>query len=186
MPYTLRRSLLLIGLGASAAHSQTPPSAAGPSGRYQPRTDIYAALDSGTQHGKRRRPDGGVSAPQFVGNIYYVGTRTLSSFLVATPQGNILINSTYEWNVLAIKKSVEQLGFQIFRHQDSAGDARARRSSGGRRHGQATQRSAGDGLGQRCAGAAGDHAGRQAASARQDAPCHSDQGRSQRRVLRSC
>jgi metallo-beta-lactamase class B len=48
---------------------------------------------------------------KIVGNIYYVGTRTLSSFLIVTPQGNILIDSTYERNVPTIKKSVEQLGF---------------------------------------------------------------------------
>jgi hypothetical protein len=29
-----------------------------------------------------------------VGNIYYVGTRTLSSFLITTPAGHILLNST--------------------------------------------------------------------------------------------
>jgi len=48
-----------------------------------------------------------------IGNIYYVGTRTLSSFLVVTPQGNILINSTYERNVPTIAKSVAQLGFKF-------------------------------------------------------------------------
>jgi metallo-beta-lactamase class B len=50
---------------------------------------------------------------KIIGNIYYVGTRTLSSFLIVTPQGNILINSTYERNVPTIAKSVEQLGFQF-------------------------------------------------------------------------
>jgi metallo-beta-lactamase class B len=50
---------------------------------------------------------------RIVGNIYYVGTRTLSSFLVVTPQGNILIDSTYERNVPTIQKSVEQLGFKF-------------------------------------------------------------------------
>src|ERR1044071_6533731 len=50
---------------------------------------------------------------KIIGNIYYVGTRTLSSFLVVTPQGNILINSTYERNVPTIRKSVEQLGFKF-------------------------------------------------------------------------
>src|SRR3989442_10097042 len=30
---------------------------------------------------------------KIIGNIYYVGTRTLSSFLVVTPQGSILIDS---------------------------------------------------------------------------------------------
>ncbi len=50
---------------------------------------------------------------KIVGNIYYVGTRTLSSFLVVTPQGNILIDSTYERNVPTIEKSVQQLGFKF-------------------------------------------------------------------------
>jgi metallo-beta-lactamase class B len=47
------------------------------------------------------------------GNIYYVGTKTLASFLVVTPQGNILIDTTYERNVPVIKKSVEELGFKF-------------------------------------------------------------------------
>jgi metallo-beta-lactamase class B len=50
---------------------------------------------------------------KIIGNVYYVGTRTLSSFLVATPQGHVLIDSTYERNVPAIQKSVEQLGFKF-------------------------------------------------------------------------
>jgi len=50
---------------------------------------------------------------KIIGNIYYVGTRTLSSFLIVTPQGNILIDSTYERNVQTIAKSVEQLGFKF-------------------------------------------------------------------------
>jgi metallo-beta-lactamase class B len=50
---------------------------------------------------------------KIIDNIYYVGTRTLSSFLVVTPQGNILINSTYERNVPTIEKSVNQLGFKF-------------------------------------------------------------------------
>src|SRR6476646_6921996 len=48
-----------------------------------------------------------------VGNVYYVGTRTLTSFLITTPQGHILINSTYERNVRTIEKSVTALGFKF-------------------------------------------------------------------------
>src|SRR5947209_16450349 len=48
-----------------------------------------------------------------IGNIYYVGTRSLSVFLITTPQGHILVNSTFERNVPAIQKSVEQLGFKF-------------------------------------------------------------------------
>jgi metallo-beta-lactamase class B len=50
---------------------------------------------------------------KIVGNIYYVGTESLSSFLIVTPQGNVLIDSTYEANVPVIKDSVEKLGFKF-------------------------------------------------------------------------
>jgi metallo-beta-lactamase class B len=50
---------------------------------------------------------------KILGNVYYVGTRTLSSFLVVTPAGNILIDTTYEKNVPVILKSVEDLGFKF-------------------------------------------------------------------------
>ena len=48
-----------------------------------------------------------------IGNIYYVGTRTLSSFLITTPAGHILIDTTYERNATVIQRSIEQLGFKI-------------------------------------------------------------------------
>jgi metallo-beta-lactamase class B len=48
-----------------------------------------------------------------IGNIYYVGTRTLSSFLITTSEGHILINSTYERNVKTIAASIAQLGFKL-------------------------------------------------------------------------
>jgi len=48
-----------------------------------------------------------------IGNVYYVGTKSLASFLITTPQGHILVNSTYERNVPTIQKSVEQLGFKF-------------------------------------------------------------------------
>jgi len=47
------------------------------------------------------------------GNIYYVGTRSLASFLVTTPEGHILINTNYEAGVPGLKDSVETLGFKF-------------------------------------------------------------------------
>jgi metallo-beta-lactamase class B len=47
------------------------------------------------------------------GNLYYVGSEDLASYLIVTPQGNILINSSLEANVPLIRKSVEQLGFHF-------------------------------------------------------------------------
>jgi len=45
-------------------------------------------------------------------NLYYVGSKDLASYLVTTPQGNILINSSLEESPPLIKKSIEQLGFK--------------------------------------------------------------------------
>jgi metallo-beta-lactamase class B len=46
-------------------------------------------------------------------NLYYVGTKELASFLIVTPQGNILMNSDYETSVPVIQASVEKLGFKF-------------------------------------------------------------------------
>ncbi len=48
-----------------------------------------------------------------IGNIYYVGTSFLASFLVTTPQGDILINTSYAESVPLIRASVETLGFRF-------------------------------------------------------------------------
>jgi len=50
---------------------------------------------------------------QIADNLYYVGSKDLASYLVVTPQGDILINSSLETSVPLIKKSVEQLGFHM-------------------------------------------------------------------------
>jgi metallo-beta-lactamase class B len=46
-------------------------------------------------------------------NLYYVGSKDLASYLVVTPKGDILINSSLESSPALIKKSVEQLGFHF-------------------------------------------------------------------------
>jgi metallo-beta-lactamase class B len=46
-------------------------------------------------------------------NLYYVGSRGLASYLVVTPRGDILINSSFESSPALIQKSVEQLGFRF-------------------------------------------------------------------------
>jgi len=50
---------------------------------------------------------------KIVGNVYYVGTESLSSFLVTTPAGHILIDSIYERTVPTIQDSVQKLGFKF-------------------------------------------------------------------------
>jgi metallo-beta-lactamase class B len=50
---------------------------------------------------------------KIVGNLYYVGSADLAAYLVATSQGNIIINSNLESSPEQIKESVEKLGFHF-------------------------------------------------------------------------
>ena len=59
-------------------------------------------------------PDWHREFPAFriAGNLYYVGTADLAIYLIATPQGNILINSNFEQDVPLLKKSIASLGLK--------------------------------------------------------------------------
>ena len=50
---------------------------------------------------------------RIAGNLYYVGSRGLASYLITTPEGHILINSNMEANVPMIRASMESLGFKF-------------------------------------------------------------------------
>jgi metallo-beta-lactamase class B len=50
---------------------------------------------------------------RIAGNLYYVGSKGLANYLVATPEGHILINSDLEANVPLIRASIEKLGFKF-------------------------------------------------------------------------
>ena len=60
-------------------------------------------------------PDWTEPFPPFriAGNLYYVGSKGLASYLITTSQGHILINSDLEANVPMIRTSIEQLGFKF-------------------------------------------------------------------------
>ena len=79
---------------------------------------------------------------RIVGNLYYVGSRDLASYLIVTQRGDILINSNFEKSVPQIRHSVEQLGFKftdirilLISHSHSdhdAGSADIKRQTGAR------------------------------------------------------
>src|SRR5215475_13197600 len=105
-------SALILCLTASAGRAQNPPPPDHPAvtvhGKtYTPRSTLARNMGSEADRYTAFPPH------RIVGNIYYVGTNTLSSFLVTTPQGHVLIDSTYERNVPTIEKSVAQLGFKF-------------------------------------------------------------------------
>ncbi len=77
---------------------------------------------------------------QIIGNIYYVGASGVSSFLIATPRGNILLDGGLPETAPQIERNVVALGFQMrdikyllnsHAHYDHAGGlAELKRSSG--------------------------------------------------------
>ncbi len=81
-------------------------------------------------------------AHKVIGNVYYVGSRDLATYLITTPEGHILINSGFDRTVPLIQKSVESLGFKMtdvkvllasHAHSDHvAGLARLRKLTGAR------------------------------------------------------
>ncbi len=50
---------------------------------------------------------------RIAGNLYYVGTYDLASYLIVTDKGNILINTGLSSSAGLIKKNIEQLGFKF-------------------------------------------------------------------------
>lgn len=52
-------------------------------------------------------------AHRVMGNVYYVGSKALATYLIATPEGHALINSSFEETVPLIRTSVESLGFKL-------------------------------------------------------------------------
>jgi len=110
---SLQFGLLLCAIGSAAdralAQGGAPdqPSVTVHGQTYTPRSILARNMGSPEDQTTAFPPH------KIVGNVYYVGTRTLTSFLITTPQGHILINSTYERNVRTIEKSVTQLGFKF-------------------------------------------------------------------------
>jgi metallo-beta-lactamase class B len=73
------------------------------------------ALLAGSGRNAQAQSGQGVPFPPFriAGNIYYVGPKSTADFLIATPEGLILINADWEQNVPLIRASVESLGFKF-------------------------------------------------------------------------
>jgi metallo-beta-lactamase class B len=112
--FTCLAAATVLGLSANTSQAQTPappppdhPAVTVQGKTFTPRSIL--ARNMGTPEDQETA----FPPHKIIGNLYYVGTRTLSSFLIVTPAGNILIDSTYERNVPTIEKSVTQLGFKF-------------------------------------------------------------------------
>ena len=99
-----------LSLAAFEAHGQGPadhPAVTVHGHTYTPKSIL--ARNMGTEQDQTTQ----FPPHRIIGNIYFVGTRTLSSFLIVTPRGNMLLDSTYERNVPVIRKSIGDLGFKF-------------------------------------------------------------------------
>jgi metallo-beta-lactamase class B len=69
-----------------------------------------AAVDLQAQQSDANKP---FPPHNVIGNVYYVGSEQLASFLITSPEGHILINSSFETTVPVIRAAIEKLGFKF-------------------------------------------------------------------------
>ena len=114
------RLLVLVSavlLAAGSTRTAAQPAAAEPPGGW-PQVTVHGETWNQMTLLQRNLggPDDQTTAfppHRVIGNVNYVGTNSLASYLVVTPGGLILINSSYDRNVPVIRKSVEALGFKF-------------------------------------------------------------------------
>jgi metallo-beta-lactamase class B len=94
------RTLACLGLLLSSLHAETSPALPPP-----PARDAAIRMFEAW-----KAP---VPPRQLVGNIYYVGAIGVSSFLITSSEGHVLIDTGFEETVPLIQRSVEQLGFKV-------------------------------------------------------------------------
>ena len=102
-------AVILSSRGAVLAQNAPPdtPAVVVKGVTYTPRSILARNMGSEADREEQFPPY------KVAGNIYYIGTKTLSSFLITTPQGHILMDTTYERNAQVIAKSVTDLGFKM-------------------------------------------------------------------------
>ena len=111
-------SRIFIALLLTATVAARLPAQAAAQGRGGPPPVVSEKatpeiMNEDPQTEQRSQDRVGFPGHKIIGNLYYIGTVTLSSFLITTPQGNIVINSDYEETLPLMKSSIESLGFKM-------------------------------------------------------------------------
>jgi metallo-beta-lactamase class B len=104
MPIRVTMLTLVVFL-ACGLFGQTNPAPANPAQASS--TQANAALPDSPDWSEPFPPH------RMIGNIYYVGSRGLASYLITTSAGHILINSNLKSSVPLIRESIEKLGFRF-------------------------------------------------------------------------
>jgi metallo-beta-lactamase class B len=103
----LARLLLLVSALAFVAGPVAQTSPAPANSAQSAAAAANAALPSAPDWSEPFPPH------RMIGNIYYVGSRGLASYLITTPAGHILINSNLTTSVPLIRANIEKLGFRF-------------------------------------------------------------------------
>lgn len=75
---------------------------------------LVTALPALAQNSERDRHWNQPVEPfRIVGNVYYVGAVEVSSFLITTPKGHILLDGGFPETAPQIERSIEKLGFKL-------------------------------------------------------------------------
>src|SRR3989304_589037 len=119
---TVSRFLLALLLSVSFAVTTLPAQAPAPApaqgqGRGAPPavipTPTPEVMNEDPLTETQRNDRMGFPSFKIIGNVYYVGTAYCASFLITTPEGNILINSNVEGTIPFMKENIESLGFKF-------------------------------------------------------------------------
>ena len=74
---------------------------------------IFSISISAQKSESDRKMNQSVEPFKIIGNVYYVGASDVTSYLITTPKGHILIDSGFSETVPQIKANVAKLGFKI-------------------------------------------------------------------------
>jgi metallo-beta-lactamase class B len=74
---------------------------------------LFCRLTDGQQSESFREMNRPFKPFRIIGNIYYVGASDVTSFLITTAEGHILLDSGFQETVPQIKKNVAELGFRL-------------------------------------------------------------------------
>jgi metallo-beta-lactamase class B len=74
---------------------------------------LFPACSLGQSDPESRAWNQPVKPFRIIGNVYYVGAAEISSFLITTPNGHILLDSGLAETVPQIQQNVAQLGFKM-------------------------------------------------------------------------
>lgn len=103
----MRSILLVVILGLSISLCES-------SERQRPAADLSTA-DPPWDHWASSNPSWVALFPSFriIDNVYYVGTKGLSSFLITSSEGHVLLDGGLPQNASTIANNIESLGFQL-------------------------------------------------------------------------